>query len=167
MSHVGVRTQKNQWIGRRNQCETSLKKLEQDLSSEQYANVDQEYRQAFVQLEVRSFATALWWQAVGDATLIVLENWVDSWGLLLRLHDIDPQTARSARIDLDMYRVSLERALLRFHSAKMKEINEYLAELWHSIYAGKDVETIEIRPTEMPEYSGGRRKYNYSVGRWS
>ena len=43
---------------------------------------------------------------------------------------VGQQTAK----DLEMFIISYERAIMRFHSDKMQEINRTLRELWVEIY---------------------------------
>uniref|UniRef100_A0A3P8P6Q0 Zinc-hook domain-containing protein n=1 Tax=Astatotilapia calliptera TaxID=8154 RepID=A0A3P8P6Q0_ASTCA len=54
------------------------------------------------------------------------------------------------------------RAIVKFHSMKMDEINQNIRDLWRSTYRGQDIEYIEIR-SEVEERSERRRSYNYRV----
>lgn len=49
---------------------------------------------------------------------------------------------------------------MKFHTAKMEEINKIIKELWQSTYKGKDIDTIEIRADAE---SNTRGSYNYRV----
>jgi len=53
------------------------------------------------------------------------------------------------------------RAVMRYHSLKMEEINRIIEELWKSTYRGTDVDTILIRSDN--ENAKGNRSYNYRV----
>ena len=65
--------------------------------------------------------------------------------------------------DLDNYYRALDRALVKYHSTKMAEINTTIKELWQLTYKGEDIDSIEIR-SEIPTNSGwGKRAYDYRV----
>ena len=49
---------------------------------------------------------------------------------------------------------------MKYHSMKMQEINQIIKELWHSTYAGGDIDTIEIRSDDDGKV-GGHRSYHY------
>jgi DNA repair protein RAD50 len=69
-----------------------------------------------------------------------------------------------ANADLDRYYKALDNALIRFHTAKMAEINKIIRELWQATYTGQDIDTIEIR-SENGASTGAdsRRQYDYRV----
>lgn len=56
--------------------------------------------------------------------------------------------------------LSRGRALLRFHSMKMEEINKIVKELWQQTYRGQDIDFIEIRSDAE---GVGTRSYSYRV----
>nr|XP_019820119.1 PREDICTED: DNA repair protein RAD50 [Bos indicus] len=60
---------------------------------------------------------------------------------------------------------SFSRAIMKFHSMKMEEINKIIRDLWRSTYRGQDIEYIEIRSDadENVSASDKRRNYNYRV----
>lgn len=53
------------------------------------------------------------------------------------------------------------RAIMKYHSIKMDEVNQILEELWKKTYQGTDVDTILIRSEN--ESAQGNRSYNYRV----
>lgn len=53
------------------------------------------------------------------------------------------------------------RAVMKYHSLKMEEINRIIEELWKSTYRGTDVDAILIRSDN--ENAKGNRSYNYRV----
>ena len=53
------------------------------------------------------------------------------------------------------------RAIMKYHSIKMEEINRIVEELWKRTYQGTDVDTILIRSDN--ETGKGNRSYNYRV----
>ena len=78
---------------------------------------------------------------------------------------ISLRTHQLAVDDLDRYHEALDKALMRYHTLKMQEINKIIKQLWQSTYQGKDIDTIEIR-AEVPAGIAGttaRRSYNYRV----
>jgi len=50
-----------------------------------------------------------------------------------------------AASDVGRYHAALEKAILRFHAAKMEEINKAIKELWQKTYKGSDIESIALR----------------------
>jgi len=58
---------------------------------------------------------------------------------------IKVKTTEMATSDLDKYHHALEHALMKYHAAKMSEINKIIKELWQITYQGQDIDTIEIR----------------------
>jgi DNA repair protein RAD50 len=78
---------------------------------------------------------------------------------------INLKTTELAIIDMDKYYKALDRAIIRFHTLKMNEVNKIINELWVKTYKGGDIDTIEIRSNDDPEGSAsiGRRVYDYKV----
>ncbi|KAI8023783.1 DNA repair protein RAD50 [Camellia lanceoleosa] len=54
------------------------------------------------------------------------------------------KTTKMANKDLDRYYSALDKALMRFHSMKMEEINKIIRELWQQTYRGQDIDNISI-----------------------
>ncbi|XP_020690871.2 DNA repair protein RAD50 [Dendrobium catenatum] len=84
-------------------------------------------------------------------------------------HDIDKRyfnqliqlkTTEMANKDLDRYYVALDKALMRFHSMKMEEINKIIRELWQQTYRGQDIDYISIHSDSE---GIGTRSYSYRV----
>lgn len=71
------------------------------------------------------------------------------------------QTTTSAMSDLGKYGAALDKAVMKYHSLKMEEINRIIEELWKSTYRGTDVDAILIRSDN--ESGKGNRSYNYRV----
>jgi DNA repair protein RAD50 len=63
--------------------------------------------------------------------------------------------------DLGRYASALDKAIMKYHSVKMDEINRIIAELWQKTYKGTDVDTIMIRSEN--ESQKGNKSYNYRV----
>ncbi|MES1911696.1 MAG: hypothetical protein MHM6MM_004091 [Cercozoa sp. M6MM] len=84
---------------------------------------------------------------------------------LVRAKLVEHETTKLAGEDLDKYRSMLDAALLQFHRAKMREINDVLRALWSETYQGHDIEEIFIRAQAGRATAGGtaRRDYSYSV----
>src|SRR5690554_3860819 len=55
------------------------------------------------------------------------------------------QTTNSSASDLGRYGQALDKAVMKYHSLKMEEINRIIEELWKCTYRGTDVDTILIR----------------------
>ncbi|KAF2401675.1 DNA repair protein RAD50 [Trichodelitschia bisporula] len=68
---------------------------------------------------------------------------------------------RAAVDDLGRYGGALDKAIMRYHSMKMEEINRIIDELWRNTYQGTDVDTIMIRSEN--ETQKGNKSYNYRV----
>jgi len=58
---------------------------------------------------------------------------------------IKNESAALAARDLARYHGALDRALMKYHSMKMSEINKIIRELWHKVYKGRDIDYIAIR----------------------
>lgn len=67
--------------------------------------------------------------------------------------------------DLEKYHRAVDRAIMRFHTLKMEEINKILKDLWIKTYKGGDIDSIEIRSEDSSEGASAaqRRVYNYRV----
>lgn len=52
------------------------------------------------------------------------------------------------------------RAVIRFHTMKMEEINKIIRELWQQTYRGQDIDYISIHSDAE---GGGTRSYSYKV----
>lgn len=52
------------------------------------------------------------------------------------------------------------RALMRFHTMKMEEINKIIRELWQQTYRGQDIDYISIHSDSE---GAGTRSYSYRV----
>lgn len=55
---------------------------------------------------------------------------------------------------------SVTRALMRFHTMKMEEINKIIKELWQQTYRGQDIDYISIHSDSE---GAGSRSYSYRV----
>ncbi|KAH1286842.1 hypothetical protein KXV31_008609 [Aspergillus fumigatus] len=74
---------------------------------------------------------------------------------------IKVETTKAAVDDLARYGGALDKAIMKYHSLKMEEINAIIGELWQKTYRGTDVDTILIRSDN--ENAKGNRSYNYRV----
>lgn len=83
---------------------------------------------------------------------------------------IKHESAAFAARDLQRYHAALDKALMKFHSMKMAEINKSIKELWQKVYRGRDIDYVAIRSdTEEGdaqdnglETVAGRSKVNYN-----
>jgi DNA repair protein RAD50 len=71
------------------------------------------------------------------------------------------ETTKAAVEDLGRYGGALDKAIMKYHTLKMEEINRIVEELWKNAYQGTDVDTIRIRSDN--ETARGNRSYNYRV----
>ena len=74
---------------------------------------------------------------------------------------IKVETTKAAVEDLGRYASALDKAIMKYHSLKMEEINRIVEELWRKTYQGTDVDTILIRSDN--ETATGNKSYNYRV----
>lgn len=74
---------------------------------------------------------------------------------------IKVETTKAARDDLNKYHGALDKAIVRFHSIKLEEINRIIEELWKKTYQGTDVDNILIR--SETDATSKARTYNYRV----
>ncbi|EOA91394.1 DNA repair protein rad50 [Exserohilum turcicum] len=73
---------------------------------------------------------------------------------------IKVEATKAAIEDLGRYAGALDKAIMKYHTLKMEEINRILAELWRNAYQGTDVDTIRIASDGDGK---GNRTYNYRV----
>lgn len=86
---------------------------------------------------------------------------------------IKHESAAFASSDLARYHSALDKALMKFHSAKMAEINRTIKELWQRVYRGRDIDFVAIRsdtdenedgtPADAAAAGRALRNYNYRV----
>ncbi|KAL9618444.1 MAG: hypothetical protein Q9160_006822 [Pyrenula sp. 1 TL-2023] len=74
---------------------------------------------------------------------------------------IKVETTKAAVEDLGRYGGALDKAIMKYHSLKMEEINRIIEELWQRTYRGTDVDSVLIRSDN--ENAKGNRSYNYRV----
>ena len=74
---------------------------------------------------------------------------------------IKVEATKAAVEDLGRYGGALDKAIMKYHSLKMDEINTIIEELWRKTYRGTDVDTIMIRAEN--ESARSNRSYNYRV----
>ena len=72
---------------------------------------------------------------------------------------IKVKTLSMAKDDLDRYYIALDKALMKYHTMKIEEINKILKELWQTTYQGQDIDSVEIRA----DCESKSRSFNYRV----
>ena len=72
------------------------------------------------------------------------------------------ETTQMAVKDIEKYHAALDKALLRFHSLKIAEINTIIRDLWNLTYKGEDITSIEL-VSGQDSSSRASRSYNYRV----
>ena len=75
---------------------------------------------------------------------------------------IKHQTTTTVVSDIDKYHNALDKALLRYHSIKIQEINKIIRELWTLTYKGEDITNIEL-VSGQDKGTRASRSYNYRV----
>ena len=65
--------------------------------------------------------------------------------------------------DLEKYHAAVDKALLRYHSLKIEDINKIIKELWSLTYKGQDITNIRIVSGSEGAASATSRSYNYRV----
>lgn len=73
---------------------------------------------------------------------------------------IQLKTTEMANKDLNRYYSALDKALMRFHTMKMEEINKIIRELWQQTYRGQDIDYISIHSDSE---GAGTRSYSYKL----
>merc|ERR1719217_311902 len=58
---------------------------------------------------------------------------------------IENETAQMTVKDLGRYYLALDKALMKYHTDKMKEINQSISEMWKTVYRGSDIDYIVVR----------------------
>ncbi|CAM9113656.1 unnamed protein product [Pylaiella littoralis] len=76
---------------------------------------------------------------------------------------IEHRTTEMTVTDLDKYWTALDKALLRFHTMKIADINKIIRELWAMTYSGEDIDMIEIVSGDDEDGGKAKRSYNYRV----
>ena len=74
---------------------------------------------------------------------------------------IKVETTKACVEDLGRYGGALDKAIMKYHSLKMEEINRIIQELWQKTYQGTDVDTILIKSEN--ENGKSNKSYNYRV----
>ncbi|SMQ45235.1 unnamed protein product [Zymoseptoria tritici ST99CH_3D7] len=87
-------------------------------------------------------------------------DYKDAAGSLKKAH-VYVETTKAAIEDLGRYGSALDKAIMKYHSLKMEEINRIIAELWQKTYQGTDIDTILIRSEH--ETVKANKTYNYRV----
>lgn len=98
-----------------------------------------------------------------------LKDYIDDWDLNYkdarsdyRTAMIKVKTTKAAIDDLGKMITAMDKAIVKFHSVKMEEINRIAGELWQTTYQGTDVDTIMIRSEkDEGETAAGNKKTNY------
>eukprot|EP00658_Telonema_sp_P-2_P019602 TRINITY_DN17735_c0_g1_i3.p1 TRINITY_DN17735_c0_g1~~TRINITY_DN17735_c0_g1_i3.p1 ORF type:complete len:603 (+),score=156.70 TRINITY_DN17735_c0_g1_i3:161-1969(+) len=75
--------------------------------------------------------------------------------------NVETKTTHMAVRDLQRYHTALDKALMRYHSMKMAEINKTLTDLWQTTYQGHDIDTVQLKHDD--ESTSTKRNYNYRL----
>ncbi|KAI9817150.1 MAG: DNA repair protein rad50 [Pycnora praestabilis] len=99
-----------------------------------------------------------------DQLMQLLADWETDYKdakLKFKEAHIKVETTKAAVEDLGRYGGALDKAIMKYHSIKMEEINRIVEELWKRTYQGTDVDTIIIRSDV--DGAKGKSSYNYRV----
>lgn len=149
------------------ELQVEIDELESRNATEDYNRLEAEYNQAARrhQTLMAEKGPVLGEMRSKDAELArLLEEWETDYKHSARLYresHIKVETTKAAIDDLGRYGSALDKAIMKYHSLKMEEINRIAGELWQSTYQGTDVDTILIRSD--PENAQSKRTYNYRV----
>jgi DNA repair protein RAD50 len=80
-----------------------------------------------------------------------------------RIANIKHDTSEMAVKDIEKYHSALDKALQRYHSIKISEINTIIRDLWTLTYKGEDINNIEIVSGQESGSRSSSRSYNYRV----
>jgi DNA repair protein RAD50 len=78
-----------------------------------------------------------------------------------KLAHIQVETTKACIEDLGRYIGALDKAIMKYHTLKMDEINRIIDELWRKTYQGTDIDTIRIKSES--EDAKANKSYNYRV----
>jgi DNA repair protein RAD50 len=78
-----------------------------------------------------------------------------------KLAHIQVETTKACIEDLGRYVGALDKAIMKYHTLKMEEINRIIDELWRKTYQGTDIDTILIKSEN--ENARLNKSYNYRV----
>jgi DNA repair protein RAD50 len=78
-----------------------------------------------------------------------------------KLAHIQVETTKACIEDLGRYIGALDKAIMKYHTLKMDEINRIVDELWRKTYQGTDIDTILIKSEN--ENARLNKSYNYRV----
>ena len=79
-----------------------------------------------------------------------------------RVASIKHDTTEMAVRDIGKYHAALDKALQRFHSLKIAEINTIIRDLWNLTYKGEDITSIALLSGNDTS-ARSARSYNYRV----
>ncbi|KAL5992100.1 hypothetical protein ACLOJK_013014 [Asimina triloba] len=125
--------------------QSNIAKNKLDLKQAQYNEIDKRYFNQLIQLK----------QSVSLGPVQFIE-----FGIGKEKGKEIGKTTEMANKDLDRYYNALDKALMRFHTMKMEEINKIIRELWQQTYRGQDIDYISIHSDSE---GSGTRSYSYRV----
>jgi DNA repair protein RAD50 len=147
--------------------ETEVKELEAHNAEADQDRYEQEGNQWQTTWNKLSTQEASLWATLktkDDQLQELLEDWKTEYknaAFKYRESHIKVETTKAAVEDLGRYGGALDKAIMKYHTLKMEEINRIVEELWKKTYQGTDIDTIMIRSDN--ETAKGNRSYNYRV----
>ncbi len=79
-----------------------------------------------------------------------------------RIKMIEHETCSLAVTDLDILYNAYDKALLKYHGLKIRDINKIIKELWALTYRGEDITNIHLT-SDQDSNSRSTKSYNYRV----
>ncbi|KAK6266073.1 hypothetical protein QUC31_016910 [Theobroma cacao] len=132
--------------------QSNISKNKAELKQAQYKDIDKRYFDQLIQLKTTEMA---------NKDLDRYYNALDKHSTLSNnfpknFKKKGKRKKRGERVE----KAYARRALMRFHSMKMEEINKIIRELWQQTYRGQDIDYISIHSDSE---GAGTRSYSYKV----
>lgn len=146
--------------------EVEIRKLEElgaERDKEHFENQARYWDNEYRQLSIAKTGVERDMKNKDDHLQDLMKEWQDLYknsAEQYREAHIKVETTKAAIEDLGRYAGALDKAIMKYHTLKMEEINRILAELWRNAYQGTDVDTIRIASDGDGK---GNRTYNYRV----
>lgn len=146
---------------------TEIKELEAhdaEVDRQRFDREGQKWQNEFNKLSAEQATVMGTLRSKDDQLKVLIQEWETDYkdaAFKYKEAHIKVETTKAAVEDLGRYGGALDKAIMRYHSLKMEEINRIIEELWKKTYQGTDVDTIMIRSDN--ENLKGNKSYNYRV----
>ncbi|XP_013363788.1 PREDICTED: DNA repair protein RAD50 isoform X1 [Chinchilla lanigera] len=167
-------------LGRQRGYEEEIIRFKKELREPQFRDAEEKYREMMIVMRTTELVNKdldIYYKTLDQPGFPVLtvNRMLYTGAFQLSLHALRAVPAGSRGIPARKHMfiqlflhytvIREDRAIMKFHSMKMEEINKIIRDLWRSTYRGQDIEYIEIRSDadENVSASDKRRNYNYRV----